>query len=59
VTFTEKNVARDPEARQELIEIGLTSLPVLLIGERRLSGFNPTQIEEALAAVAPNAGGEA
>jgi hypothetical protein len=57
VTFTEKNVARDPEARQELIEIGLTSLPVLLIGERRLSGFNPANIDEALAALGPGAGG--
>jgi glutaredoxin len=57
VTFTERNVARDPEARQELIEIGLTSLPVLLIGDRRLSGFNPSNIDEALAALGVGAGG--
>jgi hypothetical protein len=49
VPFTEKNVGRDPAARQELIELGLMSLPVLLIGERRLTGFNPVQIEAALA----------
>jgi hypothetical protein len=30
------------------MEIGLTSLPVLLIGDRKLTGFNPTQIDEAL-----------
>jgi hypothetical protein len=49
VPFTEKNVGRDPAARQELVELGLMSLPVILIGERRLTGFNPTQIEAALA----------
>lgn len=47
--FTEKNVGRDPAARQELIELGLTSLPVLLIGAKRLTGFNPGQIDAALA----------
>ena len=47
--FTEKNVGRDPAARQELIELGLMSLPVLLIGSRRLTGFNPTQIDAAIA----------
>lgn len=44
----EKNVGRDPQARQELIAIGLLSLPVILIGDQRLSGFNPAKIDEAL-----------
>jgi hypothetical protein len=48
----EKNVGRDPQARQELMELGVLSLPVLLIGEQRLTGFNPTQIDAALKAVA-------
>ena len=50
--FTERNVGRDPGAREELMEIGLTSLPVLLIGDRKLAGFNPAQIDAALAALA-------
>jgi hypothetical protein len=50
VIFTERNVGRDPGAREELMELGLTSLPVILIGDRRLSGFNPAKIDEALAA---------
>ena len=33
------------------MEIGLTSLPVLLIGEKKLAGFNPAQIDAALASV--------
>lgn len=49
MSFVEKNVARDPEARQELLAIGLTSLPVILIGDAKLAGFNPARIDEALA----------
>ncbi len=45
----EKNVGRDPQAREELMAIGITSLPVLLIGDQKLSGFNPAKIDEALA----------
>ena len=44
-------MGRDPEARQELIALGLLSLPVLLIGEQKLTGFNPTAIDAALAAL--------
>jgi glutaredoxin 3 len=50
VAFTEKNVGRDPQARQELLSLGLTSLPVVIVGEQRLSGFNPARIDAALAA---------
>jgi glutaredoxin 3 len=49
IPFTEKNVARDPEAVQELMSMGLRSLPVVVIGETRLSGFNPAAIDQALA----------
>lgn len=49
VAYTEKNVGRDAEARQELIGMGLRSLPVIVIGEKRLSGFNPAAIDAALA----------
>jgi len=51
VPFTEKNVGRDPEARKELISLGVTSLPVLIIGDRTLSGFNRAQIDAALTAL--------
>jgi len=50
VAFTERNVGRDPGAREELMAIGLTSLPVILIGDHKLAGFNPKKIDEALAA---------
>jgi glutaredoxin len=50
VPFTERNVGTDPSARQELMELGVTSLPVILIGDKRLTGFNPNAIDAALAA---------
>ena len=48
VPFTEKNVSRDQSAVQELMSMGMRSL-VIAIGDKRLSGFNPKAIDEALA----------
>ncbi len=44
-------MGKDPQARQELMALGITSLPVLLIGEKKLTGFNPNQIDEAINAL--------
>ena len=49
VPFTEKNVSRDPSAVQELVKMKARSLPVIIIGDKQLSGFNPKAIDEALA----------
>jgi glutaredoxin len=49
VEYTEKNVSRDPEAVQELMSMGIRSLPLILIGDKQLRGFNPKAIDEALA----------
>jgi glutaredoxin len=49
VEYTEKNVAYDAQAVQELMSYGLRSLPVIVIGDKRLSGFNPKAIDDALA----------
>jgi hypothetical protein len=49
VEFVEKNVGKDPAARQELMALGMMSLPVILIGDERLAGFNPKKIDDALA----------
>jgi glutaredoxin len=49
VPFTEKNVSRDPSAVQELVSMKARSLPVIIIGDKQLSGFNPKAIDEALA----------
>ncbi len=49
IQFTEKNVAYNSDAVQELMSMGLRSLPVIVIGDKRLSGFNPKAIDDALA----------
>ena len=49
IPFTEKNVSRDQSAIQELMSMGVRSLPVVVIGDKRLNGFNPKAIDEALA----------
>lgn len=49
IAYTEKNVSRDPQAVQELMSMGLRSLPVIVIGDKKLSGFNPAAIDAALA----------
>jgi glutaredoxin len=50
IEYVEKNVGKSPEARQELVNMGTMALPVLLIGNQRLTGFNPGQIDAALKA---------
>ena len=47
VPFREKNVARDHSAVQNLMRMGMRVLPVLVIGDKRLSGFNPKAIDAA------------
>ena len=49
VPFREKNVARAPSAVQDLMRMGMRVLPVLVIGNTRLSGFNPKAIDATLA----------
>lgn len=41
------------------MELGLLSLPVLLIGGQKLTGFNPKAIDAALDALGVAGGGEA
>jgi len=43
-------VGKDPKAREELMALGLLSLPVIIIGDKRLTGFNPKAIDAALSA---------
>jgi glutaredoxin len=48
VTFIEKNISTDLEGRTELIKMGYDTTPVTVIGDRHISGFDATQIDEAL-----------
>jgi hypothetical protein len=49
VEYVEKNVSTDLEGRAELIAMGYDSTPVVVIGDRQLTGFDSELIDEALA----------
>lgn len=48
VEFEEKNVQNDAAARDELISMGYTGVPVLVIGEEEIVGFDRARIDDAL-----------
>lgn len=48
VEFEEKNVQNDAAARDELISMGYTGVPVLVIGEEEIVGFDRVRIDGAL-----------
>lgn len=48
VEFEEKNVQNDVAARDELISMGYTGVPVLVIGEEEIVGFDRARIDGAL-----------
>ena len=46
--YSEKNINTDKAARQELRDMGMASIPVTLIGDSRIQGFDRELLEEAL-----------
>ncbi|HHY36600.1 MAG TPA: glutaredoxin family protein [Firmicutes bacterium] len=49
VEFVEVDVASDFQARQELIRKGYRGVPVTVIGEEEIPGFDVAKLEEAIA----------
>jgi glutaredoxin len=50
VPFTAYNVDEDEHAYDELIARGWRTVPLTVIGERVLQGFNPVELADAIAA---------
>lgn len=49
VQYQELDVARDPEALKEMVEVsGSRAVPVLVIDQKVIVGFDQATIEEAL-----------
>ena len=48
VEFTAKNVQKDSDARKELMDMGHMGVPVIVIGEEQIVGFDKTKIDLAL-----------
>ncbi|MBI1875377.1 MAG: glutaredoxin family protein [Acidobacteria bacterium] len=46
--FTERNVDEDPSAYDELVARGWRTVPVTVIGDRSVRGFDPAQLTAAL-----------
>jgi glutaredoxin len=50
VPFTERNVSHDTQARTDLLAMGYRSTPVTVIVDRKVVGYSPPKLEEALKA---------
>lgn len=48
VDYTERNVQTDTEARKELIKKGYMGVPVVVVGEEEIQGFDKAKLEELL-----------
>ncbi len=56
IRFADFDVENDPKAREKFIALGSQTVPVILIGDRRISGFNKPVIEAALRKAGQGAG---
>ncbi|MFI5179402.1 MAG: glutaredoxin family protein [Vicinamibacterales bacterium] len=50
VPFTARNVDEDDQAYAELIAAGWRTVPLTVIGDRHLAGFDPAALADAVAA---------
>lgn len=48
VSFTEKNIQTDPSARKELMQKGYMAVPVIIVGEEEMVGFDKARLEQLL-----------
>lgn len=48
VQFTEHNISSNPEARQELIKKGYRSVPLIIIDNEELLGFDKDKVSSLL-----------
>ena len=55
IAYTERDVQTDPAALAQMQQLGGTGVPQVLIGDRRIPGFAPKALEEALARLAQQA----
>lgn len=46
--YEEKNISTDPEAKKELISMGYMGVPVIMIGDETVLGFNKEKLDELL-----------
>ena len=49
IAFEERNVETNEAYAQQLLDTGIRSVPVIVIGKHRIVGMNTTEINRALA----------
>ncbi len=49
VTVEERDIRKDPQALKELLDRGHRTTPVIELGGKTIIGFNPAEIDAALA----------
>ncbi|CAM3610892.1 glutaredoxin family protein [Marinicrinis lubricantis] len=49
VEYEERNIDLDDKFAEELWNTGMRSVPVTVIGEKKILGFNQTQLNKAIA----------
>ncbi len=49
ISFEDRNIRKDPAARASLLELtGEVSVPLLIVGDERILGFDQPAMERAL-----------
>lgn len=46
--YEEKNVSTDPNARKELMAMGFMGVPIIMVDDKVIEGFNRNKLEELL-----------
>ena len=46
--YEEKNVSTDPESKKELIAMGYMGVPIIIVDEEVVVGFNKAKLDEIL-----------
>ncbi len=47
-SYEEKNVSTDPQAKKELIAMGFMGVPIIMVDDNIIEGFNRNKLEELL-----------
>ncbi|WDV45991.1 glutaredoxin family protein [Clostridiaceae bacterium M8S5] len=48
ISYIEKNVSTDPAAKKELIKKGFMGVPVIIVGDQTITGFDKEKLDELL-----------
>lgn len=47
-SYEEKNVSTDPQAKKELMKMGYMGVPIIMVDDNVIEGFNKNKLDELL-----------